>query len=36
MEMSRLIAVQRTFESVSAAIDGQDTALRDAIRTLGS
>ncbi|MBX9741224.1 MAG: flagellar basal-body rod protein FlgF [Beijerinckiaceae bacterium] len=36
MEMARLIAVQRTFESVSAAIDGQDTALRDAIRSLGS
>ncbi|MDB5649059.1 MAG: flgF, partial [Hyphomicrobiales bacterium] len=35
MEMARLVAVQRTFESVSSALDGSDTALRDAIRSLG-
>ena len=35
MEMARLIAVQRTFESVYAAVDQSDTTLRDAIRALG-
>lgn len=36
MEMTRMITVQRTFESVTSALSGSDNALRDAIRTLGS
>lgn len=35
MEMTRLIAVQRAFESISAALDNSDNAQRDAIKTLG-
>jgi flagellar basal-body rod protein FlgF len=35
MEMARLVSVQRTFESVSAALSGSDNALRDAIHSLG-
>ncbi|MFN3890886.1 MAG: flagellar basal-body rod protein FlgF [Beijerinckiaceae bacterium] len=36
MEMSRLIAVQRLFESVSAGIDAAEASMTDSIRTLGS
>lgn len=36
MEMSRLIGVSRAFEAVSAALVDSETALRDAIKTLGS
>lgn len=36
MEMSRLIAVQRTFESMTASMDATETSLGDAIKTLGS
>lgn len=36
LEMTRLIAVSRAFEQISASIDKADTTLNDAIRTLGS
>lgn len=36
LEISRLIAVTRTFEQISSSIDKLDTTLSDAIRTLGS
>ena len=36
LEMARLIAVQRAFDSVSATLDTSDSAQRDAIRSLGS
>lgn len=35
LEMTRLIEVQRAFESVSASLDQQDNALRDTIQALG-
>jgi flagellar basal-body rod protein FlgF len=35
-EMSRLIAIQRSFEAVSTTIQDMETAQQDAIRTLGS
>ena len=35
-EMTRLIAVQRAFENVSASLDMADTTLQDAIKSLGA
>jgi flagellar basal-body rod protein FlgF len=35
LEMTKLIAVQRAFESVSTSIEQQDNALRDTIQALG-
>ena len=36
VEMTRLIAVQRSFEAVSAAIAGTDTTFQEAIKVLGA
>ena len=36
LEMTRLIAVQRAFEAVSANMEQRDTALRDTIQALGA
>lgn len=35
MEMTKLITVQRAFDSISSALENSDTARRDAIKTLG-
>lgn len=35
MEMTRLITIQRAFDSVAAALENSDNARRDAIRALG-
>jgi flagellar basal-body rod protein FlgF len=35
-EIAKLIAVSRTFESISAALEGSESSLKDAIRILGS
>lgn len=35
-EMTRLIAVQRAFETISASLDMADSTLQDAIKTLGA
>lgn len=36
LEMAKLIMVSRAFESISSATEGAETALKDAIKTLGS
>jgi len=36
LEITRLIAVQRAFEAVSANLDQRDAALRDTIQALGA
>ncbi len=36
LEMSKLIMVSRAFESISAATQGAESALKDAIKTLGA
>ena len=36
LEMTRLIAVQRAFENISASLDMADTTLQDAIKSLGA
>jgi flagellar basal-body rod protein FlgF len=36
MEMTRLIAVSRAFDAVSAALSESENSLRDAVKTLGS
>ena len=35
LEMAKLIMVSRTFESISSAIEGSESSLKDAIRILG-
>jgi flagellar basal-body rod protein FlgF len=35
LEMQKLIMVSRTFENISAAIEGSEASLKDAIKTLG-
>ena len=36
MEMTRLIAVQRAFEAMSASLEQRDQALRETIQGLGA
>jgi flagellar basal-body rod protein FlgF len=36
LEMAKLIAVSRAFESISSATQGSESTLKDAIKTLGS
>jgi flagellar basal-body rod protein FlgF len=36
LEMEKLIMVSRTFENISSAIEGSETSLKDAIKTLGA
>lgn len=36
LEMTKLIAVSRAFESISSALEGSENSVKDAIKTLGS
>ncbi|MEI7600616.1 MAG: flagellar basal body rod C-terminal domain-containing protein, partial [Aestuariivirga sp.] len=36
LEMTRLIAVQRAFEAMSASLEQRDQAFRDTIQSLGA
>lgn len=36
LEMAKLIIISRTFESISSALTGSESSLKDAIKTLGS